>query len=240
MADTIETTTLEAPVPVAGTGPGPGRRGHRPAGSRSPRCGQRCGQRFRHRSGLRCGHPRADRGGHRSGRAAARRLFGPFPARGLPSRRSGVRRCHETVRCREDRARGGAKADRLHHRARQGDRAGRQRQRRCELDPADRANGGRLPRRSSVPTSWATPRARWPRSSTRKPSPTSKAWGFTNHPGLIRGMVKVSKAIKDDSFVAGNAGGKGGRAGSQVLLSQLPAQLGTQPHGDSRSDQPGP
>lgn len=30
--------------------------------------------------------------------------------------------------------------------------------------------------------------------------------GFTNHPGLIRGMVKVSQAIKDDSFVGGNAG----------------------------------
>ena len=33
-----------------------------------------------------------------------------------------------------------------------------------------------------------------------------ESMGFTNHPGLIRGMVKVSKAIKDDSFVAGNAG----------------------------------
>lgn len=30
--------------------------------------------------------------------------------------------------------------------------------------------------------------------------------GFTNHPGLIRGMVKVANAIKDDSFVGGNAG----------------------------------
>jgi hypothetical protein len=30
--------------------------------------------------------------------------------------------------------------------------------------------------------------------------------GFTNHPGLIRGMVKVSQAIKDDTFVGGNAG----------------------------------
>lgn len=30
--------------------------------------------------------------------------------------------------------------------------------------------------------------------------------GFTNHPGLIRGMVKVSQAIKDDTFVTGNAG----------------------------------
>lgn len=30
--------------------------------------------------------------------------------------------------------------------------------------------------------------------------------GFTNHPGLIRGMVKVARSIKDDSFVAGNAG----------------------------------
>lgn len=29
--------------------------------------------------------------------------------------------------------------------------------------------------------------------------------GFTNHPGLIRGMVKVSQAIKDDTFVGGNA-----------------------------------
>ena len=30
--------------------------------------------------------------------------------------------------------------------------------------------------------------------------------GFTNHPGLIRGMVKVANTIKDDAFVAGNAG----------------------------------
>ena len=30
--------------------------------------------------------------------------------------------------------------------------------------------------------------------------------GFTNHPGLIRGMVKVARSIKDDSFVGGNAG----------------------------------
>lgn len=30
--------------------------------------------------------------------------------------------------------------------------------------------------------------------------------GFTNHPGLIRGMVKVSQAIKPDTFVTGNAG----------------------------------
>ena len=29
--------------------------------------------------------------------------------------------------------------------------------------------------------------------------------GFTNHPGLIRGMVKVAKTIRDDSFVGGNA-----------------------------------
>lgn len=33
-----------------------------------------------------------------------------------------------------------------------------------------------------------------------------ESMGFTNHPGLIRGMVKVSQAIKDDTFVAGNAG----------------------------------
>jgi len=32
-----------------------------------------------------------------------------------------------------------------------------------------------------------------------------ESMGFTNHPGLIRGMVKVSKAIKDDTFVGGNA-----------------------------------
>jgi hypothetical protein len=30
--------------------------------------------------------------------------------------------------------------------------------------------------------------------------------GLTNHPGLIRGLVKVARSIKDDSFVAGNAG----------------------------------
>ena len=33
-----------------------------------------------------------------------------------------------------------------------------------------------------------------------------ESMGFTNHPGLIRGMVKVSKAIKDDTWVSGNAG----------------------------------
>jgi len=32
-----------------------------------------------------------------------------------------------------------------------------------------------------------------------------ESMGFTNHPGLIRGMVKVSQAIKDDTFVGGNA-----------------------------------
>lgn len=35
--------------------------------------------------------------------------------------------------------------------------------------------------------------------------------GFTNHPGLIRAMVKVARSIKDDPFVAGNAG-RGGSA----------------------------
>ena len=33
-----------------------------------------------------------------------------------------------------------------------------------------------------------------------------ESMGFTNHPGLIRGMVKVSQAIKDDTWVTGNAG----------------------------------
>lgn len=33
-----------------------------------------------------------------------------------------------------------------------------------------------------------------------------ESMGFTNHPGLIRGMVKVSQAIKDDTWVSGNAG----------------------------------
>lgn len=28
---------------------------------------------------------------------------------------------------------------------------------------------------------------------------------FANHPGVVRGMVKVAKAIKDDTFVSGNA-----------------------------------
>lgn len=32
-----------------------------------------------------------------------------------------------------------------------------------------------------------------------------ESMGFTNHPGLIRGMVKVSQAIKDDTWVGGNA-----------------------------------
>lgn len=32
-----------------------------------------------------------------------------------------------------------------------------------------------------------------------------ESMGFTNHPGLIRGMVKVSQAIKDDTWVTGNA-----------------------------------
>ena len=37
-----------------------------------------------------------------------------------------------------------------------------------------------------------------------------ESMGFTNHPGLIRGMVKVSKAIKDDTWVSGNAGAASG------------------------------
>lgn len=36
-----------------------------------------------------------------------------------------------------------------------------------------------------------------------------ESMGFANHPGLIRGMVKVSKAIKDDTWVSGNAGSGG-------------------------------
>lgn len=39
-----------------------------------------------------------------------------------------------------------------------------------------------------------------------------ESWGLTNHPGVIAGAVKVGKTIKDDTFVAGNAGnGSGGR-----------------------------
>ena len=39
-----------------------------------------------------------------------------------------------------------------------------------------------------------------------------ESWGLTDHPGFIAGAVKVGKAIKDDTFVAGNAGnGSGGR-----------------------------
>lgn len=41
--------------------------------------------------------------------------------------------------------------------------------------------------------------------------------GFTNHPGLIRGMVKVSQAIKDDSFVGGNAGRETGAMDPKAL-----------------------
>ncbi len=37
-----------------------------------------------------------------------------------------------------------------------------------------------------------------------------ESMGFANHPGLIRGMVKVSKAIKDDTWVSGNAGSANG------------------------------
>jgi len=50
------------------------------------------------------------------------------------------------------------------------------------------------------------PAPRLPGSSTARPSTISNGLGFTNHPGLIRGMVKVANAIKDDSFVGGNAG----------------------------------
>jgi len=39
-----------------------------------------------------------------------------------------------------------------------------------------------------------------------------ESWGLTNHPGVIAGAVKVGKAIKDDTFVSGNAAiGNGGR-----------------------------
>ncbi|WP_296321214.1 hypothetical protein [Reyranella sp.] len=49
-----------------------------------------------------------------------------------------------------------------------------------------------------------------------------ESMGFTNHPGLIRGMVKVSKAIKDDSWVTGNAGAGGARdARSQFPNSNM-------------------
>jgi len=41
--------------------------------------------------------------------------------------------------------------------------------------------------------------------------------GFTNHPGLIRGMVKVSQAIKDDTFVGGNAGRVNGAMDAKSL-----------------------
>lgn len=41
--------------------------------------------------------------------------------------------------------------------------------------------------------------------------------GFTNHPGLIRGMVKVSQAIKDDTFVTGNAGRGNGALDPKAL-----------------------
>jgi hypothetical protein len=34
--------------------------------------------------------------------------------------------------------------------------------------------------------------------------------GFTNHPGVIRAMLKVHKAIKDDTWVTGNAGAVNG------------------------------
>ncbi len=34
--------------------------------------------------------------------------------------------------------------------------------------------------------------------------------GLTNHPGLIRGMAKVAKAIKDDTWTAGNASRRNG------------------------------
>lgn len=41
--------------------------------------------------------------------------------------------------------------------------------------------------------------------------------GLTNHPGFIRGLVKVSKAIKDDTFVPGNAGRANGSADARRM-----------------------
>jgi len=39
-----------------------------------------------------------------------------------------------------------------------------------------------------------------------------ESWGLTDHPGFIAGAVKIGKAIKDDTFVGGNAAlGNGGR-----------------------------
>jgi hypothetical protein len=46
--------------------------------------------------------------------------------------------------------------------------------------------------------------------------------GFTNHPGLIRAMVKVARSIKDDSFVAGNAGRGGGALDPKSLYPNSP------------------
>ena len=75
-------------------------------------------------------------------------------------------------------------------------------------------------------TSWTKQTAEWRTTSEKEFSPealgnartalarvfdrqtiaTLESLGFTNHPGLIRGMVKVANAIRDDSFVGGNAG----------------------------------
>lgn len=41
--------------------------------------------------------------------------------------------------------------------------------------------------------------------------------GLTNHPGFIRGLVKVSKAIKDDTFAPGNAGHANGSADARRM-----------------------
>jgi len=38
-----------------------------------------------------------------------------------------------------------------------------------------------------------------------------EALRYTDHPGIVAGMVKIGKAIKDDTFVAGNAGANGTR-----------------------------
>lgn len=49
-----------------------------------------------------------------------------------------------------------------------------------------------------------------------------ESMGFTNHPGLIRGMVKVSKAIKDDTWVTGNAGRANGAMDPKSLYPNTP------------------
>jgi hypothetical protein len=45
---------------------------------------------------------------------------------------------------------------------------------------------------------------------------------YTDHPGVVAAMVKIGKAIKDDTFVAGNAGANGAGSDARKFFPNTP------------------